>query len=363
MDLKDIIYQIVSRWEKTKESIATEEATKNALIMPMIMAWGYDVFNPDEVLPEMTCDIGTKKGERIDYAIMNNGEPQILIECKHWGQNLNLHDNQLLRYFNVSKAKFGVLTNGLEYRFYTDLNKPNVMDEVPFLSFDLRKIKESQIEELKKFHKSSFDLENILNSASELKYMGQLKDILKTEFAEPTPELTKYFAKQIYEGLYTAKVSEQMQPLVKKAIQSYIGDQISNKLSAALENNEKIELQNVIPNVNDTQSELHVDENKEANDGIVTTQEEIDAFNIIKAILRKDVDVSRIAMKDAMSYCAILFDNNNRKPITRLYFNNIKNLRIALFNEEGKEEKFNLESLDALFDYEDKLREILKRYL
>lgn len=363
MVLKDIIYQIVSRWEKTKDSITTEEATKNALIMPMIMAWGYDVFNPDEVLPEMTCDIGTKKGERIDYAIMNNGEPQILIECKHWGQNLNLHDNQLLRYFNVSKAKFGVLTNGLEYRFYTDLNKPNVMDEVPFLAFDLRKIKDSQIEELKKFHKSAFDLENILNSASELKYMGQLKEIFKSEFSEPTPELTKYFAKQIYEGAYTAKVADQMQPLVKRAIQSYIGDQIANKLNAALESNEKTEMTDAESNVNVAKNESTMAENHEANNGIVTTQEEIDAYNIIKAILRKDVDVSRIAMRDAVSYCAILFDNNNRKPIVRLYFNNVKNLRIALLNEDGKEEKFNIESLDALYDYDEKLREILKRYL
>ncbi len=363
MDLKDTIYQIVSRWEKTKDSIATEEATKNALIMPMIMAWGYDVFNPYEVLPEMTCDIGTKKGERIDYAIMKDGEPQILIECKHWGQNLNLHDNQLLRYFNVSKAKFGVLTNGLEYRFYTDLSKPNVMDEVPFLTFDLRKIKDSQIEELKKFHKSAFDLENILNSASELKYMGQLKDIFKTEFTEPTPELTKYFAKQIFDGLYTTKVAEQMQPLIKKAIQSYIGDQIANKLNAALENNEKSELQNTDTKVSDTQNESPETENHETNNGIKTTQEEIDAYNIIRAVLRKDVDVSRIVMKDAVSYCAILFDNNNRKPIVRLYFNNLKNLRIAFLNEDGKEEKFNIGTIDELYDYDEKLREILKRYL
>lgn len=123
MDFKDTIKQLADRIEKLKDNIQTEEATKNAFIMPFINALGYDVFNPLEVLPEMTCDIGTKKGEKIDYAIMKDDQPILLIECKHWKQDLNLHDNQLLRYFNVSKAKFGLLTNGIIYRFYTALKR------------------------------------------------------------------------------------------------------------------------------------------------------------------------------------------------------------------------------------------------
>lgn len=208
MDLKDSIYQIVSRWEKTKDNLTTEEATKNALIMPFILALGYDIFNPNEVLPEMDCDILGKKGEKIDYAIFKDGEPSILIECKQWEKNLSLHETQLTRYFSVSKAKFGILTNGLVYRFYTDLIKPNVMDERPFLEVDLRKIKDAQIDELKKFHKSQFDLDNILSSASELKYMGQLKEVFAKEFEEPSPDLIKYFGKQVYDGLFTPKIAE-----------------------------------------------------------------------------------------------------------------------------------------------------------
>lgn len=115
MDFKDSIRQIAERIEKLKNNIQTEEATKNAFIMPFITALGYDVFNPLEVLPEMVCDIATKKGEKVDYAIMIHGEPAILIECKHWEQDLTLHDNQLIRYFNISKAKFGILTNGIVY--------------------------------------------------------------------------------------------------------------------------------------------------------------------------------------------------------------------------------------------------------
>ena len=157
MDFKDQIKQLGERVSKLKDQINTEEATKNAFIMPFLQALGYDVFNPIEVVPEFISDIGLKKGEKIDYAIFKDGNPTILVECKHWKQNLSIHDGQLLRYFHVSKAKFSLLTNGIIYRFYSDLVAPNKMDEKPFLEFNITEIKDNQIEELKKFHKSVFD--------------------------------------------------------------------------------------------------------------------------------------------------------------------------------------------------------------
>ncbi|WP_303681056.1 type I restriction endonuclease, partial [Pelodictyon luteolum] len=175
MDLKDSLKAIADRVSKLKEQIGTEEATKNAFIMPFLQALGYDVFNPVEVVPEFTADIGLKKGEKIDYAIIKDGVPAILIECKHWAQDLNLHDGQLLRYFHVSQAKFGLLTNGVSYRFFSDLVQQNKMDEKPFLEFDITEINDGQLEELKKFHKSSFDVDSIVNTASDLKYTNELK--------------------------------------------------------------------------------------------------------------------------------------------------------------------------------------------
>src|ERR1700741_2550924 len=144
MDFKDQIKMLGDRVIKLKDQIQTEEATKNAFIMPFLQALGYDVFNPMEVVPEFISDIGLKKGEKIDYAIMKDGSPCILVECKHVTQNLNIHDGQLLRYFHVSKAKFGLLTNGVIYRFYTDLVEPNKMDEKPFLEFNVTEIKDNQ---------------------------------------------------------------------------------------------------------------------------------------------------------------------------------------------------------------------------
>jgi hypothetical protein len=208
MDFKDQIKQVAQRIEKLKDSLATEEATKNALIMPFILALGYDVFNPLEIVPEFTCDIGTKKGEKIDYAIINDGKPVVLIECKHWKQDLTLHDNQLLRYFNVANAKFGILTNGIVYKFYTDLECANKMDEKPFLEVNMLDLNDTQIEELKKFHKSYFDVDTILSSASELKYTGELKNIIAKEFEQPSAEFVKYLGKQIYDDVFTAKQEE-----------------------------------------------------------------------------------------------------------------------------------------------------------
>lgn len=160
MDFKDQLKQFSERVMMLKENILTEEATKNAFIMPFIQLLGYDVFNPLEVIPEMDCDLVKKKGEKLDYAIMREGEAILLIECKHWQQNLELHETQLQKYYVASKAKFGLLTNGIIYRFYTDLEKENIMDEVPFLEINLESIREAQIEELKKFHKSYFDIDN-----------------------------------------------------------------------------------------------------------------------------------------------------------------------------------------------------------
>lgn len=355
MDFKDTIKQLSDRVLKLKDNILTEEATKNAFIMPFINALGYDVFNPLEVVPELTCDIAMKKGEKIDYAIMKDGEPILLIECKHWAQDLNLHDNQLIRYFNVSKAKFGLLTNGIIYRFYTDLIEPNKMDGKPFLEVDITDLKDAQIEELKKFHKSYFDIENVLSSASELKYTGELKSIIAQEFASPTPEFVKYFAKQVYDGVITAKLLEQFTHLTKKSIATYINDLISERLKSAL----KTEV------ADQQKDEEKVQENSSATteeSKIVTTEEEIESYLIVKSMVRPVVDISRVVYRDAQTYFAVLLDDNNRKPICRMYFNSISKKYIATFDENKKETKHEITSLNDIYNYSKELTDIIKFY-
>jgi hypothetical protein len=346
MDFKDQIKQLGDRVINLKEQIQTEEATKNAFIMPFIQSLGYDVFNPLEVVPEFISDIGLKKGEKIDYAIFKDGLPTILIECKHWKENLNLHDGQLLRYFHVSKAKFGLLTNGIQYRFYTDLVEANKMDEKPFLEFEINSIKDNQIEELKKFHKSVFDTNSIINTASELKYTNELKVIIQQELTSPTADFVKHFAKQVYPNNISAKVLEQFTNLLKKSIQQYVADLINERLNAAFKKEEE--------KVKEEQALIEAEKANMEVVKVVTTEEELEAFMIIKNILRQKVSVDRISYRDAQTYCAIILDDNNRKSICRLYLNGGKKF-LATFDADKNEKKNEISSLDDIYTYADVL--------
>ena len=349
MDFKDQIKQLGDRVTKLKEQIQTEEATKNAFIMPFLQTLGYDVFNPLEVVPEYITDIGTKKGEKIDYAIFKDATPTILVECKHWGQNLNLHDGQLLRYFHVSKAKFGLLTNGISYRFYSDLVESNKMDEKPFLEFNINEIKDNQIEELRKFHKSVFNAESIANTASELKYTNELKSLLQSELTNPSSEFVKLFAKQVYPSVITAKVLEQFTNLTKKSIQQHISDLITERLKTALSKEDEKAKEDEIK-----QNELlKKEENK-----VVTTEIEMEGFMVVKSILRQRLNVSRISYRDAQSYFAILLDDNNRKTLCRLYLNGLKKY-LAIIDEQKKEVKIEISSIDDIFIHSDLLFKVL----
>ncbi|MBL0910742.1 MAG: type I restriction enzyme HsdR N-terminal domain-containing protein [Bacteroidia bacterium] len=343
MDLKDTLKQLSDRVLKLKEQIHTEEATKTAFVMPFIQALGYDVFNPLEVVPEFISDIGTKKGEKIDYAILKDTIPTILIECKHWNQNLDVHDGQLLRYFHVSRARFGILTNGILYRFYTDLAEPNKMDEKPFLEFNLADLRDNQIEELKKFHKSYFDVDNIITTASELKYTNELKNLINNEFTTPSENFVKHFARQVYPGMITQKVLDQFTNLTRRSISHYISDLITERLKSALSKESENNAAEPVPA-----------EVSESISKIVTTAEELECFLIVKSILRQRVEVSRIAYRDAQSYFSILLDDNNRKTICRLYLNGTKK-QLGIFDEQKKETKFEFLSLDDLFTYSDQL--------
>ncbi|MBR3647105.1 MAG: type I restriction enzyme HsdR N-terminal domain-containing protein [Paludibacteraceae bacterium] len=354
MDFKDSIKQIAARAVKMKDSLATEEATKNALIMPFIQALGYDVFNPLEVVPEMDCDMTRKKGEKIDYAIIKDGDVILIIECKHWQQPLDAHKMQLARYYAASGAKFGLLTNGIEYRFYTDLAKSNLMDEVPFLEFDIEKLKDTQLKALEKFTKQNFDVDSIMSSANELKLMIEIKKIIKENIVNPGTDYVKSLAKQVYSGKITEGVLAQFTEIVKKASASYINDCISERLNLVVQTNEAEQKK-----VEDTPVEVP-GAKKEAS--IDTTRNEMEAYYIVKSILRGVIKGSRVTMRDAMSYCSVFIDDNNRKPVCRFHFNNEGNMRIEPVGADGKGEKYHLESLDDIYQYADMLIEAAKRY-
>lgn len=364
MDLKDTLTQLSERINKQKDSITTEEATKTAFIMPWIAALGYDIFNPFEVIPELDCDLIKKKGDKIDYAIKKDGDTILLIECKHCSQDLNLHDTQLKKYFVASNARFGVLTNGIEYRFYTDLDKTNIMDDKPFMVINMLELTENEIEQLKKFHKSYYDEEKILSTAQELKYTTELKNYINSEFNNPSANFVKFITKQIYEGMVNQRIIDLFTPLIKKAIQNIINDTISERLELAIKTTKDEDVQSettedVISENNLPEGIVFIDEER----GIVTTQEEIDSYLIVKAILASEIDINRIFYRDAQSYFSILLDNNNRKAICRMFFNG-KTKFIRIITAQDREGvKYTIDNLNDIYKYGNELREALKIYL
>ncbi len=356
MDFKDQIKLLGERVSKMKDNIQTEEATKNAFIMPFIQTLGYDVFNPLEVVPEYICDIGTKKGEKIDYAIFRDDEPIILIECKHWKQKLDIHDGQLLRYYHVSNAKFSILTNGITYRFYTDLVEANKMDEKPFLEFNIEEIRDNQIEKLKEFHKTYFNPENIYTSAFELKTTSVLRQLVNNELHDPSDDFVRYFAKQAHDSIVNSKVIEFYRPLVKRTFTNLMNDTLNDRLKSAITTEEEKSPQSPI-------EELPVSLSNNGKDKeIVTTEEELEGYYIIRSILRPHIDYKRITQRDALSYFAVFLDDNNRRPLCRLYLNSPTKKYIGLFDSDKKENKVEIKSLDDIYEYGTQLVSTLSYY-
>ena len=356
MDFIDQLRVLSSKIANTKDIIQTEEATKNSMIMPFIQILGYNVFDPFEVTPELIADIGMKKGEKIDYAILRDGKPIILFECKKAGAELNInHAGQLFRYFHVTAARFGVLTNGLVYKFFTDLEQPNKMDEKPFFEFSILEFKERDIEELKKFAKTAFDLDTILTTANDLKYTRAIQNRLAEWMTNPSEDFVRLVSSDLLGNKrFTPAMKDQFTTIAKRAFEQLVGERINERLKGAMTPEASPVAENTAPIIPIESS---------AEPLVVTTSEELEGLHIIRAILHSLVSPRRILMRDAQSYCAILLDDNNRKPLCRLRFNNTQKLSLGIFNDKKEEERFTLEGVDDIYNYSEQLKSTLNSYL
>ncbi|WP_077913569.1 type I restriction endonuclease [Listeria aquatica] len=341
---------ISERVTQLKDSITTEEATKTSLIMPFFQILGYDVFNPLEFSPEFIADVGIKKGEKVDYAILKDKEPLILIEAKSVAEKLHKHDSQLFRYFGTTSAKIGILTNGDEYRFYTDLDEPNKMDRSPFFSFFVTELKDGQTTEIFKFHKENFDLVDISKAASDLKYLGYIKEFLTTQLNDPSEEFVKFIIAKIYDGVKRKEVIDKFTPVVKRGFKQFIAEQVNSKLTAALNSS-----------VTSTANEEEEDKKSEFDETkIVTTEEEIEAFATTKLILKDTIDLNRIFYRDNRSYFNIIIDDNIRKWILRLYINHSR--KYIILNDDAKTE-IEIFAVTDIFNYKEQITPITEKFL
>ncbi|MDY6834571.1 MAG: type I restriction endonuclease [Chloroflexota bacterium] len=354
MDLIEQMQSLSVKIQKQQAYIQTEEATKNAFVLPFIAILGYDVFDPSEVVPEFTADIGIKKGEKVDYAIVIDKKPIMLIECKKCGTPLeSQQESQLQRYFSSTDARIAVLTDGIVYRFYTDLEVQNRMDSKPFMEMNMLDLQEQLVSELKRLTKPNFDLNQIITNAGELKYTNEIKRILAEQLVVPSDDLVRFFASQVYTGKLTQTVREQFEGITKRALTQFTNDLINDRLKAALTDS----------NTSSTNllSDDQDNDNNDNNNKIVTTVEELEGYYIVKAILCDLIEPGRISMRDTQSYFGILLDDNNRKPICRLHFNRSQKY-IGLFDSRKREERVAIEDLNDIYKYMERLRSVVNTY-
>lgn len=358
MDFIDQLHQLAAKADQLKDKITTEEATKQSLILPFFQILGYDVFNPMEFTPEFIADVGIKKGEKVDYAILQEEKPVILIEAKWCGETLEAHDSQLFRYFGTCPAKFAILTNGIIYKFYTDLDESNKMDLVPFMEFNLLDIKEELIPEIKKFQKSNLNIEEIFTSASDLKYSNSIRKLFTKEFSSPDENFVNYVLSEVYEGHHTQKVVEKFTDIVKRSFTQWVNSILNEKFQTAMQNSKANE------DEKEEEAATFADsEEPQASSKIETTVEELEAYAMVKTILHETVDAKLVTYKDTESYFGVLYNNNTRKWICRLFLSGNRKSIIIPDDEHPNGAKYYLETIDDLFNYREPIIKSAQRFI
>ncbi|MES2434623.1 MAG: type I restriction enzyme HsdR N-terminal domain-containing protein [Pseudomonadota bacterium] len=353
MDFSLRVKDLSARSRHASLHALTEEATKTAVLLPLIQALGFDVFNLEEVTPEYIADVGIKKGEKIDFAIKIDKKIAILIEAKPISMSLGTAQySQLYRYFGVAGARLAILTNGREVWFFSDIDEKNKMDKRPFFIFDLQSYDEHQVLELARFQKSSFAIESILEAASNLKFVKSAAAFLKKQLSTPDDDFVRYVGKQIYEGTLTKSVIEQLRPAISSALDELIRNRIQDKLNVTFGQD--------APQSEPQAEKKPVDE-AQASD-IETTAEETFAFLVVKAIGSKVLPVERITIRDSKSYCSIFVDDNNRKPVCRLYFNCKTTKSIGLFDDQKVETRHQIVDATEIYKFAKEIEKTLATY-
>jgi len=313
MGFSEDITKLSEQVRKRMDQVIGEESTKMALILPFLSVLGYDVYDPTEVMPEYVADFATKKAgqfEKVDYALAINGTIVMLVEAKARGQKAEAHDGQLSRYFNgLLKTKVAIVTNGIEYRFFTDLRDKNFMDKEPFFSFNVLEYDSKEIENLKFFHRDHFDAAVISRQAEEMVYVKGMTQLVGNLLRSPSEEFVRFLVTELgkvalsYEvqGRITNKVLEKFEPIVKKSIQSSLLELMTRSLSQEMAQAVEISKgSKTLPEVEDTEELL---EQELEGSKIITTEEELEAFEKIKAIAQTSTNFKlEVKHRDTISY-------------------------------------------------------------
>lgn len=352
MDFAQKVKDLAVRSRHASQHAISEEATKTAVVLPFIQALGYDAFNLEEVIPEFVADVGIKRGEKIDFAIKVDGKAAILIEVKPISMSLGTAQySQLFRYFSTVEARLAILINGKEVWFFSDIDEKNRMDKKPFFVFDLQNYDDRQVAELARFQKANFDIESILEAASNLKYVKSAAAELSKQLANPDDEFVRFIGRQIYDGSMTKAAVEMLRPAIQAALDEVIRNRIQERLNVTFGKEKPAPEGDDRPGIDPAETS-----------DVVTTTDETQAFMIIRAIGSRFAPVGRITMRDARTYCSIFMDDNNRKPVCRLYFNAKTFKSVGIFDPDKTETKHQIEDLSDIYKYSDAIETVVKAY-
>lgn len=357
-DIIDLRDKIASYQEQ--HVINNEESTKRFLIIPFLKALGYNTDNPFDFRPEYCTDTNSKYEDRIDYAIFDNGVPVILIEAKACTEPIEGKEKirkQLHHYFGSSKAKLGILTNGVVYHFFTDLEQANIMDKKPFFVFNLLESDDQILHRLRDFTKENFLKSDISQHAKNLMVEKSTKEYLLTQLENPDPDFINFLLKRIetgglLKGRITSKITKEYTETIKKAMKMFIMDRLQTALQ------DKQEQEQEKQSSKDTDPVKTVDEEQES--GIITTDEEIGAFNVVQMLLRDHVDVNRIQYKDTKSYFVIYVDSKS-KWLCRIYVDARK--KRVVINTRPERMTFEFEHVSEIANHRAELEELLRQHL
>lgn len=298
----------------------TEETTKQALILPLLDILGFSPFDPTKVKAEYSADFpGVKASERVDYALFCQGLPVMFIEAKAFGEKLSNHSPQLSRYFNATpEVTIGAITNGREWRFFTDLNNKNMMDQAPFLTVDFEAMDEALLPRLYRFRHDEFRADALRTLAEETVYLNAFTRVISQSLREPDADFVKYVAGRAeIQRQFNARFLESITPIVKQAVERAVSHMVVSGLTGRvvpLETLPQVAATSVAAPAAPSESDVKADIVDPSNARIVTTYAERRLFEIVQEILGDGADV---AAKDTESYYSVLYQNKVNRWLLR----------------------------------------------
>lgn len=298
----------------------TEETTKQALILPLLNILDFSPFDPQKVKAEHGANFkGAKANERVDYALFSDGLPVMFIEAKPYNNKLTNHDGQLARYFNSTPSvTIAAITNGIQWRFFTDLKLPNVMDTEPFYVVNFEKLKDTDIEQLANFRYDMFNPDKLKSFAEERTYLDLLTTAIGTCLREVDQDFVRFITtKANLTPKLTAKFLESITPLVKQSLKDAISGMVISGLSAPVVTQASSFPTQPEPSPLTDNSSVEQDIVDPVNNKIVTTVAEQKIFAIVRDMVSGVISEGDVAAKDTESYYSVLFQNKTNRWIIR----------------------------------------------